>query len=49
MLFSAHHPFVGQLCIAIPTNRSTPYSMLEQTHELQIDQTTNIYGEPLQK
>jgi hypothetical protein len=28
MLFSAHYPFIGQLCIAIPTNRSTPYSML---------------------
>jgi len=28
ILFSAHYPFIGQLCIAIPTNRSTPYSML---------------------
>jgi hypothetical protein len=25
---TSHHPFIGQLCIAIPTNRNTPYSML---------------------
>jgi hypothetical protein len=28
ILFSAHYPFIGQLCIAIPTNRSTPYRIL---------------------